>query len=317
VLYKDLTIENGVISLTMLDGVVNAAIQQLAMAGGTVDAQVTMDASGPQAALAYKAAIANMQALPLLQTFAGTDRLSGTANFEAQGQATGASERQLVETLNGTGGFAFLDGAIHGVNIAETIRSLGEMGSGEDGPPQKTDFAEISGTVTIVNGLLENRDFQMLAPMLRVSGGGLVPLPPQTVDYQAELKLVASTEGQGGDAALAGLPIPVAITGPWADPSYGIDWGAVLGAAALDPARLAAMPDNMLEAATGFGIDLPLPDLGGDGEGLGGLLDAVPGGLLDSITGGGSEETTSEEPAEESVNPLEEAGDALNSLFGN
>ena len=78
-LYKELTIENGVISLTMLNGVVNAAIQHLAMAGGTVDSQVTIDASGPQAAL------------PLLQTFAGTDRLSGTANFEAQGQATGAT----------------------------------------------------------------------------------------------------------------------------------------------------------------------------------------------------------------------------------
>jgi uncharacterized protein involved in outer membrane biogenesis len=310
----------------MLNGVVNAAIQQLAMAGGAVDTQVIIDASGPRAALAYKAAIANMEALPLLQTFAGTGRLSGTANFNAQGQATGASERQLVETLNGSGSFAFLDGAIHGVNIAETIRSLGEMGFGEDGPPQKTDFAEISGTVTIVDGLLDNRDFQMLAPLLRVSGAGLVPLLPQPVDYEAELKLVASTEGQGGDAALAGLPIPVSITGPWSDPSYGVDWGAVLGAAALDPARLAAMPDSMLEAATGFGVDLPLPGLsGGDGEGLGGLLDAVTGGgeseglggLLDAVTGGGSEESTSDEPAEESVNPMEEAGDALNSLFGN
>ena len=314
VLYKELTIENGLISLTMLNGVVNAAIQHLAMAGGTVDSQVTIDASGPQAAL------------PLLQTFAGTDRLSGTANFEAQGQATGASEKQLVETLNGTGDFAFVDGAIHGVNIVETIRSLGEMGSGEDGPPQKTDFVEISGTVTIVNGLLENRDFQMLAPLLRVTGAGLVPLPPQSVDYEAELKLVASAEGQGGDAALAGLPIPVSITGPWADPSYGIDWGAVLGAAALDPARLAAMPDNMLDAAAGFGVDLPLPDLGG-GDGLGGLLDAVTGsgsndssglgGLLDAVTGSGAEETTGEQPAEEPINPLEEAGDALNNLFGN
>ena len=56
----------------------------------------------------------------------------------------------MVETLNGTGDFAFVDGAIHGVNIVETIRSLGEMGSGEDGPPQKTDFVEISGTVGTV-----------------------------------------------------------------------------------------------------------------------------------------------------------------------
>ena len=283
ILYKELTIENGVISVTMLNGVLTAAIDGLAMAGGTVDTKVTVDASQPMAAVAYQAAIVNMQALPLLRTFAGTDRLSGTANLKANGQAVGSNQKQFVETLNGGGGFAFLEGAIHGINIAEAIRSLGSLGFGDEGPPQKTDFAEISGSFTIVDGLLENRDFQMLAPLLRVTGAGLVPMPPRTVNYNAELKLVASTEGQGGDAALAGLPIPVAITGPGSDPSYGVDWGSLLGAAALDPARLAAMPDDMLEAATGFGIDLP--GLGGGDSGIGGLLDSVIGGSGDSSRG--------------------------------
>ena len=354
IVYKEVTIENGVITVTMLNGVLNAAIDKLGMAGGTIDTMVTVDASQPTAALAFRATIANMQALPLLTSFAGTDRLSGTASFNANGQAVGSNQKQIVETLNGGGGFEFLDGAIHGINIAETIRSLGSIGFGEEGPPQKTDFAEISGTFKIVNGLLENRDFQMLAPLLRVTGSGLVPMPPQTVDYSAELNLVASTEGQGDDAALAGLPIPVNISGPWADPSYGVDWGGVLGAAALDPERLAAMPDDMLDAAKVFGVDLPLPDLGGgDGEGIGGILDAVTGGdsdessesdtglsgildavtgggsdessesdtgvggLFDTITGGGSQETTTEEPAKEDESPLEDAADALKNLFGN
>ena len=282
--------------------------------------------------------VANVQALALLKAFADTDQLSGTVHFNANGQAVGANQKQIVETLNGGGGFKILDGAIHGIDIAETIRSMGSLGMGEDGPPQKIDFAEISGTFNIVNGLLENPDFQMLAPLVRVTGAGLVPMPPQTVDYNAELKLVASTEGQGGDAALGGLPIPVVISGPWADPSYGIDWGAVLAAAALDPARLAAMPADMLDAAKGFGVDLPLPGLGGgDGEGIGGILDAVigggsdeessgVGGLIEGILGGGSSDTSgAEEPAEqESVAPeeipgkiIEDAGEALKSLFGN
>ena len=338
IVYKDIAIENGVITVTMLNGVLNAAIDKLGMAGGTIDTKVTVDASRPQAALAYQATVANVQALALLKAFADTDQLSGTVHFNANGQAVGANQKQIVETLNGGGGFKILDGAIHGIDIAETIRSMGSLGMGEDGPPQKTDFAEISGTFNIVNGLLENRDFQMLAPLVRVTGAGLVPMPPQTVDYKAELKLVASTEGQGGDAALGGLPIPVVISGPWADPSYGIDWGAVLAAAALDPARLAAMPADMLDAAKGFGVDLPLPGLGGgDGEGIGGILDAVigggsdeessgVGGLIEGILGGGSSDTSgAEEPAEqESVAPeeipgkiIEDAGEALKSLFGN
>ncbi len=167
----------------------------------------------------------------------------------------------------------------------------------------------------------------MLAPLLRVTGAGLVPLPPRTVDYGAEFTLVASTEGQGGDAALAGLPIPVRITGPWADPSYDVDWASALTAAALDPARLAAMPDSMLDAAAGLGVDL---------GGSGGILDAVigggsdessgVGGLIEGILGGASSEPSgTEEPAEkESVAPeeipgkiIEDAGKALKSLFGN
>ena len=326
ILYKDVVIENGVITVTMLNGVLNAAIDKLGMAGGTIDTKVTVDASQPKAALAYQVAVANVQALPLLKSFADTDQLSGTVHFNATGQAVGANEKQIVNTLNGSGGIKFLDGAIHGIDIAETIRTLGSAGMGEEGPPKKTDFAEISGTFTIVNGLVENRDFQMLAPLLRVTGAGLVPMPPQTVDYNAELKLVASTAGQGGDAALAGLPIPVAITGPWADPSYGVDWGAVLGAAALDPERLAAMPEDMLNSVTDLGIALPGLG-GGDGSDGGGLLEGIlgggdgsdGGGLLEGILGGGSSDTsTTEEPASEPAEAIiEDAGKALKSLFGN
>jgi AsmA protein len=325
VLYKELVIENGVITVTMLNGVLNAAIDKLGTAGGTIDTMITIDASRPEAAIAYQATVANVQALPLLKSFAGTDRLSGTAHFNANGQAVGATEKQLVKTLNGGGGFKFLDGAIHGVDIAGTIRTMGNIG--EAGATQKTDFAELSATFDIVNGLLENRDFKMLAPLVRITGAGLVPLPPRTVDYGAEFTLVASTEGQGGDAALAGLPIPVRITGPWADPSYNVDWASALTAAALDPARLAAMPDSMLDAAAGLGVDL---------GGSGGILDAVigggsdessgVGGLIEGILGGvSSEPSGTEEPAEqESVAPeeipgkiIEDAGKALKSLFGN
>ena len=58
IVYKDIAIENGVITVTMLNGVLNAAIDKLGMAGGTIDTKVTVDASRPQAALAYQATVA-------------------------------------------------------------------------------------------------------------------------------------------------------------------------------------------------------------------------------------------------------------------
>ncbi|MCH8092832.1 MAG: hypothetical protein IIC57_10865, partial [Proteobacteria bacterium] len=163
-----------------------------------------------------------------------------------------------VESLNGDGRFKFIDGAIHGINLAATLRKAKTLGIGTSGgEAQKTDFAELSGSFTIKNGLLENRDFKMLAPLIRLSGKGVVPLPPQWVDYLVTAKLVASIKGQGGADALAGLPIPIKIEGPWSNVGYGVDWKRVFSQAMLDPERLRNMPADLRESAKGFGVDLP------------------------------------------------------------
>ena len=43
-------------------------------------------------------------------------------------------------------------------------------------------------------------------------------MPPRLLDFRIEAKLVATLKGQGGTDALAGLAIPVTVTGPRADP---------------------------------------------------------------------------------------------------
>ncbi len=338
VLYKDLTITNGRITVTLANGVLNAAIDGLQMASGTIGVKATVDASQPAAAVDYQVSVAGVEVRPLLTSFAGTDRLSGKADFQTKGRTKGRSQKEFVETLNGDGSFKFLDGAIHGIDLAATLRQAKTLGFGEGGETtQKTDFAELSRSYFNTNGLLENRDFKMLAPLLRVQGGGTVPLPSQTVDYLAEVKLVATTSGQGGENALAGLPIPVSIKGPWADPSYGVDWQSVFGAAALDPERLANMPDDMLEAAKGFGVDLPFPELPGT-EAVGELLKAMPGiggageaaagtsepstteSVVDKVRGLFGSPTpalTTEEPRQEEEPDLPAPLKSLKSLFGN
>jgi AsmA protein len=277
VLYKDLTIKSGRITVTLAGGVLRAAIEDLQIADGTVDSSVTLDASGSAATLDYQASIVGVEARALLKSLADNDRLSGKADFQTRGSARGRNQKQFVETLNGDGSFRFLDGAIHGINLAATLRKAKTLGFGAEGDStQKTDFAEVSGSFVITDGILENRDFKMLAPLLRARGEGTVPLPPQTVDYRAEVKLVATTKGQGGEDALVGLPIPIHITGPWSNPSYGVDWNSVFSAAVLDPSRLANMPASLRKAAEGAGVSLPIPKLPGS-EALGGILKVIPG----------------------------------------
>ncbi len=271
--YRELEVTQGQVTATLNNRVLKLAVEKLAVGKGTVNSGATLDASGTGAKLDYQATIADMQAEPLLKTFADTDRLSGTIAFETNGKGSGGNQKELIESLNGAGQFKILDGAINGINLAATLRQAGSLGM-QSSQAQKTDFAELSGTYTIKDGVVENHDMKMLAPLVRLTGSGTVPLPPQTVDYAVEAKLVATTAGQGGEDALAGLPIPIKITGSWSDPNYQVDWNSVFNEMAKDPARLKNLPANLDKAAKSFGVIMP--SAGGTG-GTGAILNAVPG----------------------------------------
>jgi hypothetical protein len=136
----------------------------------------------------------------------------------------------------------------------------------------------------------------MLAPLLRISGGGTVPLPSQTVDYGLEAKLVPSLEGGGSqDDALAGIPIPIRITGPWDNLAYGVDWQSVFRQMATDPERLRNMPEDLQRAAKGLGVDLPISKLPG-GDKLPDILKAIP--MAPKQEESATPETPAEAPAD-------------------
>ncbi len=315
--YKGLDIGQGELALTLQDGVLKTTLPQLRLAGGEVSLDATVDGSQPAGRIAYQLGGGGLQALPLLQAFADTDRLSGTLEFQAKGEMAGANQKQLVGALDGGGSFAFRDGAINGIDIPGTLRRAGTLNFTE-GAQQKTDFSELSGTYTIADGVIDNRDLKMLAPLVRLNGGGTVPMPPRTVDYLVEAKLVASLEGQGGQDSLAGVPIPIKITGSWDKPSYDIDWKGVLSG--LDPTQLQNLPSNFKDLGEGFGLEIPgipgaaLPDTGLPGatgtEGEttgGGLLGGATQQLQDLVPG---QEPEGEQPAAEQPGAAGATGEA-------
>ncbi|MCW5729327.1 MAG: AsmA family protein [Alphaproteobacteria bacterium] len=270
--YGEVDVQDALVTVAIDKGVLKAVVEQMKLAGGTLQLQALLDGSKQAAAADYNIKLSGVQARPVLKTFAGTDRLSGTLEFETDGKTAGANQKQLVEALNGKGRFMFRDGAIHGINIANTLRRARTLGFSQSSE-EKTDFAELSGSYTIKDGVLENRDLQMLAPLVRLSGGGVVPMPPRTVDYKVEAKLVASLQGQGASDPLAGLPIPVSVQGSWDEPTYGVDWKSVFAEAAKDPQRLANMPKEFRDLGQNLGISLP--GAGAIG-GAGGALPSIP-----------------------------------------
>ncbi len=315
VLYRQVQIESAAAQVTLTGGVLKADVTEVLFAPGQLSASAVVDGSGDAADITYRVSLKGVESKPFLQSFAGSDVLSGKLDFETKGSARGLSQKDIVGSLNGDGSFAFLDGAIEGFDLAGTLRNVNQLGMASGGDKPKTDFTELSGSFTITDGVLDNRDMKMLAPLVRVTGAGQVPLPPRTVDYNAVAKLVASLEGQGSSDALAGLPIPVHVYGTWDKPSYKIDYETMFAAAAADPARLANLPSDIANKASQFGVDLPIPGLGGGEGGAGGVgavLEGVTGsegggalgGALEGLLGGGK--TSEPPPAEEGAAPSEE-----------
>ena len=197
--------------------------------------------------------------------------------------------------MTGTAEFSFTDGALNGINIAETIRNakakvLGGTGAETDGP-KKTDFSELSGSFLIKNGFITNEDFSVKSPLLRIKGRGNADLPSETIDYHATTTVVATTQGQGGEGLedLAGIPILIKIGGTFAQPSYGLDFETLAGALLKSKTTglIGGSAENLIEGVSG-GTEGVAEGVAGGVKAAGEILKETTkgaGSLLDGLLG--------------------------------
>jgi AsmA protein len=234
-LVRKIKVGKSEVKLAIKDGKLTTDLTQMALYNGNGKAKLTADGAARVPAVTAALELSGLQANPALSDAMGLDRIEGTLNANMQLAASGASQRAMVSALDGKGKVAFTNGAIRGINLAALVRNVQDVFLNPKAmESQKTDFAELSGTFTISNGMLHNDDLQLLSPLLRVTGKGTVNLPQQTVDYRIEPKVVASTKGQGGKTDLSGLMVPVIVSGPWNNLSYRPD---LAGAIKQNPAK--------------------------------------------------------------------------------
>lgn len=282
ILFKDLKIGKSSLTVVLKDSKLTADLAEMQLYEGTGKGKIVVDGSGAKPSIAADFDLAEFQAGPFLNDLAKFDRILGTTESQVSLTATGGSQRELVSNLNGNGAVIFRDGAIKGINIAAMMRNISVAAIEQSfDEAQATDFAELSGTFQIKEGIVSNDDLELTAPLVRMTGAGKVPLPPRTVDYTVKPKLVGSLEGQGGASELAGIAVPIKVTGPWSDVSYQPDLAGALEEQVKDPSAVIER----------------LQDEGG-AEGV--IKDLLPGGSSDDEEG-------------ESSSPL----DLKKGLFGN
>ncbi len=185
--------------------------------------------------IAVRQNLAGIQIGPLLRDAAGQDILEGRGNIALDLTTTGNLVSAMKKTLNGKASLELKDGALKGINLAQSLRSAKSMFTGgkresEQGAVsgEKTDFSELTASFDIKNGVAHNGDLSMKSPFLRLAGEGDINIPESSLNYLARASVVASSGGQGGKdiADIAGLTLPVRASGPFTALKYKIEFGS-------------------------------------------------------------------------------------------
>jgi len=204
---------------------------------GEVAGEVQVDANRNQVAL--KEQLKGIAVGPLLRDFAEQDKLEGKGDITLDVTAAGATVNAMKRSLAGTAKVQLRDGAIKGINLAEIIQKgrnlLGSQsaaaGQSANDNSRRTDFSELSASFAIKNGVAHNEDLDAKAPLFRLGGKGDINIPASSLDYVVKAAVVATSKGQGGAERdrLAGLTVPVHLSGPFDDLKYDVDYRAMAG----------------------------------------------------------------------------------------
>ncbi|NIA69170.1 AsmA family protein [Pelagibius litoralis] len=237
--FKEVKIGKSSLAVLLQDSKLTADLAEMQLYDGAGKGKIVVDGASGKPVVAADFDLANFQAGPFLSDLADFDRILGTTETQLSVTAAGGSQKELVSSLKGNGAVVFKDGAVKGINLAAMMRNISAAAIEQSfSDAEQTDFAELSGTFQIDKGIVSNKDLSLVAPLVRMTGEGTIPLPPKTIDYQVKPKLVSSLEGQGGQSDLSGIAVPIKVTGPWNDISYKPDLEGALKDQIKDPGAL-------------------------------------------------------------------------------
>ena len=230
---KQLNTSDMVVRINARQGIVRVNPARAKLYGGSITKNLVLDTRGDEPVITAKVALAGVNADPLLTDLGQkASPISGIMHFDGD-LRTRSLGAQSLSHLNGVLNFAFLNGAYKGVNIAYELRRAEALLRGQPIPEKtinQTDFTEMTGSATVTDGVLANRDLSVASPLLRIQGAGTADLHRQQADYTLTVNVVNTATGQGGKSLdnLRGLGVPVTIRGPFDQPGIAVDLDKLL-----------------------------------------------------------------------------------------
>lgn len=222
---NNLKLQDVQLALAAKDGLVNSTQTVKQFYQGEYSGNLIVDARKAQTSLAIDEKINHIQVEPFLQDLNGKAVMRGTVDAAAQLLAKGNTQAELQSSLGGTVSFANKDGAIIGFSLQKIIDKGKSLIKGTDltvdsANNEETPFQELSGTASIQNSVLTNRDLVARTKKVRITGNGTANLNTEQLDY----KLMVNWLNPAQEIP----PIGINVAGTFTNPSYKLDVSALL-----------------------------------------------------------------------------------------
>lgn len=164
------------------------------------------------------------------QAFTGKPTISGRGDASIDLTASGLSVAALKQSLTGHASARAMQGAIHGIDLVAVMSGVQQ--ALKDNKPTseatgigRTEFAEISGSAVLNQGVATNKDLLMNSSMFRVQGSGTINVPQSSLNYDLQLVLLDLPRSwiSGDILSLLGLTVPIQVSGPFDNLDYKVD----------------------------------------------------------------------------------------------
>ena len=198
-------------------------------------AKVTASVNANNNQLAIRQNLSGISIGPLLRDALKQDLLDGRGNVALNVDAIGNTISAIRQSLNGSAALNVKDGALKGINLAQSLRNAKAMFTGgareteqAAAAGEKTDFSELSASFLIREGVAHNDDLLVTSPFLRLTGAGDINIAEGRLNYLAKATAVATSTGQAGKelADIRGLTLPVRASGPFTALIYKLEFGS-------------------------------------------------------------------------------------------
>lgn len=243
-------------AISLTNGRLTIGPHQANVWDGQIKGTLMVDADTQSISMAET--VSNINIESLLAGLSATDSLSGRGSLTADVTAKGASSEALLKSLTGQVGLQLTDGAVKGVDLQAIMRAaraaLGKTSTQADTTDGQTRFTELTATATLKNGVANNQDLRVGAPLFRVQGNGSIDIAAGQLNYLARVTVLDTADAQAsaGLKALRGVTVPVRLTGSISKPTYRVDIAAL--AAELAKTKLNdQVQDRINKAVPGLG----------------------------------------------------------------